>query len=249
MPRARVVRAYVADAKYESVRMLRAPAFGIPFLLLPIALYLLFAVVLFGEAIRADPSGGRFVFSGFAVFGVVGPALFGFGAVLAIERDQGLLTLKRALPAPPGSFLIAKMIMAVLFAGIVMITMLAAALSIGHVPLSIGRALAVSVVGLLGALPFCAIGLLIGTIASGRAAPAFVNLVYFPMLYLSGLWFPLPGVLKTFAPVWPTYHLMQLMLRAAGAVSTGSVIAHVAVLAGVTLVFAALAMRRLARQA
>ena len=68
------------------------------------------------------------------------------------------------------------------------------------------------------------------------------------MLYLSGLWFPLPGVLRTFLPVWPTYHVMQLMLRAAGAASAGSTIVHVAVLAGVTLAFAALAMRRLARR-
>ena len=46
MPFARLLRAYLTEAKYESVRMLRAPAFAIPFLGLPVALYLLFAVVL-----------------------------------------------------------------------------------------------------------------------------------------------------------------------------------------------------------
>ena len=52
---ARLWRAYLTEAKYESVRMLRAPAFAIPFLGLPVALYLLFAVLLFGDAFRSDP--------------------------------------------------------------------------------------------------------------------------------------------------------------------------------------------------
>ena len=50
----RVWRAYAVEAKYESLRMLRAPAFAGPFLLLPAALFLLFAALLFGPAIAKD---------------------------------------------------------------------------------------------------------------------------------------------------------------------------------------------------
>jgi ABC-2 type transport system permease protein len=33
-------------------------------------------------------------------------------------------------------------------------------------------------------LPFCAIGLFVGTLVSAKSAPAFVNLAYLPMMHL-----------------------------------------------------------------
>ena len=106
MPGGRLFGAYFTEAKYETIRMLRTPAFAIPFLSLPVALYLLFAVLLFGAALRADPKGAMFAFIGFDVFGVMGPGIFGFGMVVALEREQGLLALKRAMPMPPSAYLV-----------------------------------------------------------------------------------------------------------------------------------------------
>src|SRR5208282_2619956 len=128
MSTGRLLRAYLAEARFECLRMFRVLGFSIPFLVLPAALYLLFGVVLFGDAVRNDPATGKFLFTAFAVFGVMGPGMFGFGATLATEREQALLTLKRALPAPRGSYLLAKLLMTMLFAFLVMATMIAAAL-------------------------------------------------------------------------------------------------------------------------
>ena len=94
--------------------------------------------------------------------------------VVATEREQGLLKLKRALPMPPAAYLLAKMIMAILFAVIVMATMICVALSLGHVKMSVGQALVAAEINILGALPFCAVGLFIGTRTTSRAASAFV---------------------------------------------------------------------------
>jgi hypothetical protein len=102
MPFGRVLRAYAVEAKYESLRMLRTPAFAGPFLALPVALYLLFAVLLFGAEIAKDPQGALFTFMGFSLFGVMGPGMFGFGITVAMEREQGLLKLKRALQVQIG---------------------------------------------------------------------------------------------------------------------------------------------------
>jgi ABC-2 type transport system permease protein len=246
MPAGRLVRAYLTEAKYETVRMLRTPAFAIPFLGLPVLLYLLFGVLIFGAAIRNDPQAGIFIFTGFAVFGVMGPGIFGFGIVVATEREQGLLTLKRALPMPPAAYLLAKMLMAIMFAVIVMATMLAA-LPLGHLKMTVGRELAAAVINILGALPFCAIGLFIGVRTTSRSAPAFVNIAYQVMMQISGIFYPLPKFLRTIAPVWPTYHLQQLVFSVLGVPSQGKAIVHVAVLAGVTLLFTVFAVRRLAR--
>jgi ABC-2 type transport system permease protein len=243
-----ILLAYFKEAKYESLRMLRMPAFSIPFLVLPVLLYVLFAVVLAGDTVRGDVNTARFVFTAFAVFGVIGPAMFGFGITLAIEREQGLLRFKRALPMPTAAYLLAKMLMAMFFAGIIMVTLIVSALTIGHLSLSVRQVAAVMLINIFGVLPFCALGLYIGTLASARSAPGFVHLIYQPMLYLSGLFFPLRGFLRLAAPVWPAFYLDQLALRAVGSSSRGPVVLHVLVLAGVMMVLAALAIRRLARE-
>lgn len=246
MPPGRVLRAYVIEAKYESLRMLRAPAFAAPFLALPAGLYLLFAVLLFGAEIAKDPKGALFTFIGFSVFGVMGPGMFGFGITIAMEREQGLLKLKRALPMPPAASLVAKMAMAMLFVAIIMATMAAAA-PLSHLRLSGARLLGVSLVNIAGALPFCALGFLVGSLASAKAAPAFVNLLYLPMIYLSGIFFPLPKSMYWFAMISPAYHLDVLAFAAAGAPRDGLAAVHAFVLAGMTLVCTMLALRRMAR--
>lgn len=247
MPANRLAGAFFTEAKYETLRMLRSPAFAVPFLCLPVALYLLFAVLLFGAALRSDPKGALYVFAGFDVFGVMGPGLFGFGVVVAMEREQGLLSLKRALPMPPAAYLVAKLAMAMLFGAIVTVTMIAAALTLGHLPLSPGQCASIAAINLLGALPFCSMGLFIGTRTSGKAAPAVGNIIYLAMIYLSGIMFPLPKSMESSAVIWPAFYLDQLIFRALGAPSHGSPWLHVAVLAGVTVLFTALSVRRLAR--
>jgi ABC-2 type transport system permease protein len=247
MSRRRVFLAYFTEAKYESMRMLRMPAFSIPFLAVPVLLYLLFAVVLFGEAGRRELNTARFLFTAFAVFGVIGPAMFGFGVTVAIERDQGLLRFKRALPMPPAAYLLAKMLMAMLFASIVIVTLIVSALTLGHLPMSGRQTVVVMLVNILGVLPFCALGLYIGTRVSGRSAPGLVHLIYQPMLYLSGLFFPLPGFLRAAAPVWPAFYLDQLALHAVGLPSRGPVVLHVVVLTGLTILLTLLSIRRLSR--
>ena len=246
MPPDRLFGAYLTEAKYESLRMLRTPAFAIPFLGLPAMLLLLFGVLIFGNELRADPNGAKFVFTAFSVLGMMGPGMFGFGAALAMEREQGLLKLKRALPMPQAAGLLAKMAMAMFFGVIVMITMIAA-MPLAHVPLTTTQALNVALINILGTLPFCALGMFIGAMATGKTALAFVNIAYQVMMHLSGLFYPLPTFLRKIAPIWPTFHLQQLALAAAGAPSRGTTAVHVAVLASVTIAATMLAVRRLAR--
>lgn len=238
---------YFTEAKYESLRMLRSPSFAFPFLLIPAMIYLLMGVVFFGAELSHDPKAAIGVFAGLTTFGMIGPGLFGFGVAVAMEREHGFLKLRRALPAPRAGYFIAKMCMAMSFNAIIMVTMIAAALWAAHLPLRFVQIASVSAIDILAALPFCATGLFIGVLVSGSAAPGFVNLIYLPMMWLSGLFMPLPKSLLPAAPVWPAYHLLQLSLRALGQPSAGSPWMHAMVLAGFTVVLACLAVRRLAR--
>lgn len=246
MPRNRVLGAYLQEARAECLRYLRSPGFLIPTLLMPTVFYLMFGIVL-GHANGADAP--RYLLAAYGTFGVMAPGLFGFGLSLSMERDNGLLTLKRALPMPPGAYLLGKMAMAMLVAAVISMALLAMAIWLAHVPLTSSQIAALFVTDLFGTLPFCAMGLLFGTLIKGAGSPGLVNLIYLPMAFLSGLWFPLslmPKLVQQLAAIWPSYHLNQLALDAVG-LGQGAAWPHVAVLAAFTVGFLAVAARRLAR--
>lgn len=247
MPRARVFGAYLQEARCEVLRYLRNPGFLLPIMLFPAVFYLMFGILL-GKHNVADHA-AAYLLASYSTFGVMAPGLFGFGVSLALERDSGLLTLKRALPMPPGAYLLGKMLMAMCVAAVVGALLLAMALFIAQVPLSGEQVLALLATDVLGVLPFCALGLLVGTLLKGQGAPGLLNMIYLPMAFLSGLWFPLqimPKFLQQLAPVWPSYHLNVLAMRAVG-LSDASRLPHLLVLAGFTIGFLLLAARRLRR--
>ena len=244
MNTSRVVAAYASDIRFEFLKMVRTPAFALPTLLFPAMFYLLFGVLMS----NADPTIGLQTFARLGVFGTMAPGLFGFGVSLAFEREYGTLTYKQALPLPHGSYLLARMVMAMLFACIIAGLLIVMALTIAHAPLTFGMAARVFVVEVLGVLPFCAIGLMVGAFVSGQAAPAVVNVIYLPLAFMSGLWVPLqfmPKMIQELAPLWPPFHLSQLAFAALDMNSLGSTGSHIAALAGVTVLCFTIAMRRL----
>ena len=241
------LRSYVLETRCEFMRMLRTPSFSIPTLAFPVLFYLLFGVLLAGS--RGGAHASTYLFASYGVFGVMAPGLFGFGVGIAMDRERGFMKLKQAMPAPPGATLMARMLMALVFAAIIVVEVMAIALSLGGVQLSLAQAALLFVIDVLGVLPFCAIGLWVGSLAGGQGAPALVNLIYLPMAFLSGLWMPLhvlPPIFAKIAPVWPAWHLGQLALKVVGRDSGGAAWMHVVVLVAMAVVFFLLARRRLA---
>jgi len=240
------LRLYLHEARYECLRLLRTPSFALPTLIFPLMFYLLFGVLLN----RANPDASRYLMASYSVFGVMGPGLFGFGVSLALDRERGLLSLKRALPVPAGAPLAAKMVMAMGFALCIGVLLMLAGRMLGGVQLSLAQMVTLLAIDVLGVLPFCALGLLIGTLVSGSGAPAVVNLVYLPLALLSGLWLPLsvlPPFFGQIAPLWPAWHLGQLALKVVGQDGGHPAWLHVLVLIVVTAACLGLARRRLQR--
>ena len=245
LPR-RVVGAYLEEIRSECLRYFRTPSFLLPTLLFPTIFYLMFGIFL-GRANGPDAS--RFFLAAYGTFGVMAPGLFGFGVSLAMERDGGLMMLKRALPMPPAAYLLGKMVMALLVSAVIVALLLAMAVVLAHAPLHLGQIGTMFLTCVFGVLPFCAMGLLVGSLVKGQGAPGVINLIYLPMAFLSGLWFPLsilPKFLQQLGPVWPSYHLNQLALSAVG-LGQGNAWTHIGVLAVYTVLFTAIAARRLRR--
>ncbi|HWN46039.1 MAG TPA: hypothetical protein VNM71_01685, partial [Steroidobacteraceae bacterium] len=70
----RIFAAYLTETRYEFMRQVRNPGVAIPVLLLPVALYALFAVAIFGGEITKDANLGIFFFAAFGIMAVTMPA-------------------------------------------------------------------------------------------------------------------------------------------------------------------------------
>jgi len=240
----RAMGAYFTETKYELTRMIRNPNVAVPVLLLPCGLYALFALLIAGEAIDKDPNLGIFLFAAFSIMAVTMPALFGTGVTLALERDMGLLRLKRAQPAPPAAWVVAKIVSGLVLAVLAYIPILVLALATGKLTLGTGQVAALSAALMVGTIPFCAMGLMVGSLASGTAAPAYANLIYLPGCYLSGMFFPLPTSMYWQTPIWPQFHVEQFAMHLAGIakyqfeplqMAIASMLGYTVLFAGVTI--------------
>lgn len=249
-PAHRTTSPYTAEIRLELIRLLRAPAFALPMFVLPVALYLLFAFAVAGEMTAKDPDAARFMFAGFSLMAVTMAAVFATCPSIAMERELGLLTLKRAQPAPPGAWLTAKIVAGVVTGVIAYLPILVVTAVSGQAGLSAGQLAAMSVVVITGAIPFCALGLMVGALASGSAAPAYAHLLYLPGLYLSGVFFPLPKSMYFQAPFWPQFHLNQLVFAAGGVEKFRWIAPEMAfaMLFGFTVLCSGIALYRLKRR-
>ena len=224
-----IARTYFLESRFEFTKLLRLPAYAISTLAIPLMFYAFFGLLEGGERI-GSLSQATYLLATYGAFGVMAAALFGFGVSLAIERGQGWLLLKLASPMPPFAYFCAKVVTCVAFAAMIVVLLFACGASFGNVRLPLVTWLALGGALVLGALPMCALGLAIGSLAGPNSAPGIVNLVYLPMSLLSGLWIPiayLPPFVAHIAPFLPAYHLGQLALGTLGAGDGGAAWAHI----------------------
>ncbi len=136
--------------------------------------------------------------------------LFGVGGTLVALREARVLRRFWAAPLSPGLFA-SSFIAHTLIVSLVQTTLfLATATAVFHVAVLGGYALLVGVV-VLGALCFTALGYMIAAFArSAEASSALLQAINFPMMFLSGIFWPLewmPGILRQVAWIFPLTYL------------------------------------------
>ena len=171
--------------------------------------------------------------------------LMSFPLGLAEYRDRRILKGFRATPAPAWVFLAAQGVVNLVLSLIgALLLVLAGGVFFGmHAPHSPALAVAALV---LGTVTMYAIGGLIAAVApTERASTAVANLVYFPMIFLSGATIPLnlfPPIMKDISDALPATYAVKLLQHAWLDTSTNTVL-DVAVLLAVTVVGATVAVR------
>ena len=231
----------VIEAGAEVLKALRAPEYIIPTLILPVAFYSLFGIII---GMRGG-NNAAYLLATYGVFAVMGPAVFGFGIAVATERERGWLELKRAAPIAASTYLLAKIFATLVFASLALSLLYIAAGFFGGVSLPRGTWAQLLAVHVLATLPFILIGLTIGLVMKSNGAVAVANLLFLGLAILGGLWIPImvfPSGMQAIATFLPSYHLAEIALEVTGApgerdvlTHAGAVVVMTAVLAGITL--------------
>jgi len=226
------------ETQYELARLLRSRVYSLSVIGFPIMFYLIF-----GMANRGKPA-ALYLVAGYTCMGVVSACLFGIGLVLAMERAQGWLDLKRASPMPRLAYIGAKVVSSAAFGLIIATLLILLASSLGGVTVTASQAAALASVAIAGSIPFAAMGFLVAYLVPPNAGPGIINLIYLPLSFASGFWMPvsmLPHWLQVVAPALPTYHFAQIALALLGLAPTTGMALHWAVLGGFTLLMLAAA--------
>jgi ABC-2 type transport system permease protein len=228
----------------EFLKLWRIPAFSAPTILFPLLLFLLFGLPVAVGAPETDVAVGRFLLASFAAYGLLGVIFFSFGVGVASERGQGWGKLMRATPLSPWVFFLAKLVMGLIFACLILALLFPTAALAAGVRMAPGRWLALFGSLVLGVLPLTTAGFALGYWAGPNSAAPIANLVYLPLAYASGLWLPvnqLPAIVQELTPYLPTYHYGAIARAAVGA-DDGRLWLHWVWLLGTGLVFGALAI-------
>src|SRR4029077_2439306 len=96
-----------------------------------------------------------------AVWSGMGSAMFASGPQLARERQNGWMRQLRVSPISTRGWFAAKLVQAILLIIPGLVVLMALALTYGHVHMAAGRLGLLAGVLVLGAIPFCAAGLVI----------------------------------------------------------------------------------------
>jgi len=193
-------------------------------------------------ALDQRPLGADQHFSKVLLPGVLGMvvasvALFGFGARLAQYRQRGFLARLAVTPLGAAQFLAGQVVHRTAFI-IVLIVMLRA---VGECLIGVGSSswMEFLAIASAGAVAFVGLGLLVGgTAPSGEIAAGICHALFFPMLLVSGAFYPteaLPNQLEAIAPVLPMTYLLDGFQRSIA--GSGGVVGDVAALLGFGVLF------------
>ncbi|GAC1672856.1 MAG: ABC transporter permease [Candidatus Dormibacteraceae bacterium] len=243
--RAPIVPMLTRQTWAEFLKLWRVPAFSATSLLLPVVFYAFIGIGQASQTLQGTHvTFGAYFLASMAVYAVANVMVFSFGISVANERAMKTDVLMRATPLPPVVYLLSRCITAIVFAALTLAVLFPFAFIAGGVRLEPDQWFTLAARVLLGAIPFIALGFAIGYLAGPNSAVAVINLIYLPMAFASGLFFPkqlLPEFIQQISPYLPLYRFGQLGWNAVGVPTSENVLTDWLYLAGYGIAFFAIA--------
>ena len=203
-----MVRTIVALVRAQLIELRRSKTALFWMTAFPLGFLLLFGFVM----ARGDARVMAYMMPGLLTTTLMSGSLFGVALPLVQQRETGLLRRLRVTPVHAAAVAIAHGVTALLTGLLSLFVLMALGRAIFGMEM-VGSWLVLVAVYVCGACALIPMGLLVGSTARDiRTAPAIANLLFFPMMFLSGSAMPfsvLPDGVKRFARLLPTTYLNE----------------------------------------
>jgi ABC-2 type transport system permease protein len=211
------LRLLVRQVAWEQKMFWRNPAAAVFTFVFPIIFLVIFSAINSDDVVGKDASRVKFTqyyVPAIVVFGIISACYTALAFTLSIRRTQGILKRKRGTPLTPSMYLggvvgNALVVTIVLTAVTVLIGVAAYDFTFPDVASRLPKfALLLLVISFC----FTSLGALVSTfVPNEEAAPALINVVLFPLVFISGTFGPIgnDSVLTKVAKFFPVWHAIQ----------------------------------------
>jgi ABC-2 type transport system permease protein len=202
----RVLHLVLHQLRYEQLAFWRNPQSAFFTFVFPVVIIVIFGAVFntkTGNSFYFGLTGLQYYIPTIAGLSVLGACYTQLAIGLSIRRQNGILKRVRATPLPAWTYFCGLLAHCVVLS-VIEVAIIVAVGSLYGVPLpSHWTAMLLTLV--LGAASFCAMGVGVATLVrDAEAAPAVVQFVLFPLLFISGTYFPIhAAVLNRIAGIFP----------------------------------------------
>jgi ABC-2 type transport system permease protein len=195
--------------RYEQRAYWRNRGRGVFTFVFPVMLLLIFASL--NKGARLSSLGGipydDFFIPGILAYGVIATTFVNLSISTAILRDEGVLKRMQGTPLPTWAYVAARIGSTSLITLAMTIIVLGLGVGVYGLDFDASQLPALTATLLLGTAAFTSLGIGITRfIPNAEAGPVLINLVIWPLSFISNIWFPtnsLPGILKTIAGLFP----------------------------------------------
>jgi len=222
----------------EQKRFWRNPTSAVFTGLFPVMFLVIFAALNSNNRIKElhDIRFAQYYVPSIVAFTIFSACFVNLAIATTFRREMGLLKRVRSTPLPPAVF-IGGVILSALFVGAllsVLVTLVGVVFYGVH--FYAARLLALLVTFAVSSSACCALGLAVGTfLPNADAAPAVVNFVYFPIVFISGTFYPIDAgsAIAKIANIFPVRHVILAVFAGFDPVRKGSAFEwnHLAVVA------------------
>jgi ABC-2 type transport system permease protein len=207
------------QVRWEQKSYWRNPAAAVFTFAFPLLFLVIFTAINGNKTV--DIRGGSVKFAQYYVpaivaFGLISACYTNLAFTVCIRRENGLLKRSRGTPLSPALYL-AGIVGNVIVISAILTTLLIALGVIAYGVTFPNHFPALLVAIVVGAFCFSALGIAVSTFVPNEdAAPAIINFILFPLLFISGTFGPVSSTsaLGKIAAVFPVRHLLQAMVGA-----------------------------------
>lgn len=203
------------QVRYEQLSFWRNPQSAFFTFALPVI-----TIVIFGSVFNSgkdDPffyglSSTQYYVPTIAALSVLGACFSQLAMVLATRRQNGILKRVRSTPLPAWIYFVGLLAHCVMLS-VVDVALILAVGQVFGVPMPTHWIALVAAL-VLGAASFCALGVAVASlIRNSEAAPAVVQFILFPLVFISGTYFPIhSSAINRIADVFPVRPFNQALL-------------------------------------